>query len=186
MGLGALLFVFAGAAIAHGTGGETEIAVEGPPQMDCEHPPQDAVREAPDELREWIALDCVFDGTSIVAPAEWIWRYPGSFFNQPTVTAGMAEMTERRHDGPWYFKRVEKIKLSEEARAALHQQLAKDIPLYGDFIQKLHALVQVNTVNNYDEVMTLNLAFDSSGHVMGVPCTTSCRPEHAFYMERRK
>ncbi len=182
--MSALVFGLTSVTAAYGLGGEAE--AEGPQPMDCEHPPADAVREVPEALSDWIALDCAYEGARLVEATGWQWRYPGSFFDHPLVTAGLGEATERTHDGPWYFKRVEKIKLSEAEREARHQQLAKEVPAYGEYIYKLHALVLVNAVNNYDETITLNLAFDSSGHVMGVPCSSSCRPEHAFYMERRK
>jgi hypothetical protein len=171
-------------AAAHGPGEEPEKGMPG--VMDCEHPPADALKAVPDDLRDWLALDCAFNGVSLMPTADWSWRYTGSFFDRPMVFAGLAEVIDKRNDGPWYFKRIERVRLSEETRQALHEKLAKEIPMYKEYVQKVHAIVQINTVNNYDDSITFNMAFDANGHVMGVPCTATCRPEHAFYMERRK
>jgi hypothetical protein len=121
-----LLFVVALQAYAHS---DAQAPAEG--LLDCEHPPQDLASTLPKQIAATTTILCTPSAQMIVAREGWVWRFPGSFFDRPSIPA-FSPVESRPTAGGRYFTGFKATELSGGEVRKLHDTFAKTLVTYTD------------------------------------------------------
>ena len=121
-----LLLVVALQALAHA---EAEAPAGG--ILDCEHPPKDLARTLPKQIAATATILCTPSAQMIVAREGWAWRFPGSFFDRPSIPA-YSPVESRPAAGGRYFTGFKATALSGGEIRRLHETFAKPLVTYTD------------------------------------------------------
>ncbi len=149
---------------------------------DCEHPPTDAVVQLPAKLGVVGRLVCLPAGPGILANHGWSWRYTGSFFELPTITA-YAHVDSAGMPAPFYFTRLSARDLSNGEAAKLSAQLQRDIATYQpDGVPAAMSVFEV--VNNYGRRITVFMPMESKENGWLIVCTPECRADYVILVNR--
>jgi hypothetical protein len=181
----AVCFV-AAAALAH----QDDAAQSSPALMDCDHQPEQAVRELPEPVNAWTALDCRAFGQLLVQKDGWVWRYPASFTDQVLVPAWTAS-AENADGGAHYFKAFAVETYDGEEAAQLHERFTRELATY-----RMHAtrayppapsiVYTLVAENDLGHRLRINFLYRSSADIWAVTCAPECRPESVFHVYRRE
>ena len=121
-----LLLVIALQALAHS---EAQAPAGG--LLDCEHPPKNLARTLPKQIAATATILCTPSAQMIVARDGWVWRFPGSYFDRPSIPA-YSPAESRADAGGRYFTGFEATELSGGAIRKLHAGI-----LFPDQAQRL-------------------------------------------------
>lgn len=156
--------------------------------MDCEHPPQDAVRKLPEELAQWARLSCFPSGQSLTQGGGTQWRYPSSFTEKVYLPARGAQ--DDLDGKPRYFTRLAIRKLPNDEARAQHQRLLKSVTVYADRLtdsatnktpdapQDAWEVVGTNNANNAVHIYLMRIA--GVQDTWGLVCAPECESQAAF------
>ena len=169
-----LLFATSLPAFAHSDGQ----APEG--LLDCEHPPADFARALPQSLADAATLLCMPAAQMIVARDGWAWRFPGSFFDRPSIPAYTP--VESAGAGR-YFTGFKATELSRAEIKSLHESLVKDLVTYTDSAPP-ERIVKLVAYNDQGYSMDAYFGFKSADEGWVALCAPACAPEFFFLMNR--
>lgn len=181
---GLVLLAVSSSAGAHSEGeaGEDVYA------MDCEHPPQNAVKALPEKVAHWARIMCLPTGHVLVQSSEVQWRYPGSFTSKVMFPA---RSQKDDNDGkPRYFTQVAVRELSAEEARTQHQRLLRENTLYADRLtdvaskgapqapQTIWEVVGTNNANVGYEIYFVQQA--GASDILGMVCSPTCESHLTF------
>lgn len=153
-------------------------------RYDCDHPPKDAVTGLPADLARFTALDCTPLGQRLIPGAGWVWRFPASWTDRPTLPAWTPEASQNA-PGPKHFVAVGIARVADAELPALHQKLRKDSFTYQfNFDAPPPAMYRLTARNNEGHEMDVFYPVESTDRLWAIPCVPACRPEYAFMIER--
>ena len=164
-------------ALAHSEG-ETK----GPALVDCEHPPEALAAASPESVAKVASIECNPSAQTIVAREGWSWRYPGSFFDRPTIPA-YARMNSRHSGGPHYFTEFMVTELTATDAKKRHEMFANDLPTYREKAPPAR-LVKLVAHNDLGHELDAYFGFRSDGEGWVVVCAPECAPEYLFMMHK--
>jgi len=156
---------------------------EAPRMLDCDHPPERAVRTLPEPVARWAQLDCTPVGQMLISSEDWVWRYPGSFTDRPFLPAWMSADPGISAE-PRYFKSIAARQAGADEAQQLEQRLIQSTivlpPSAGG--QRIYVLT---AENNLSEKFEVNFVYRSDQDIWAVPCAPDCRPEQLIHIYRR-
>ena len=150
--------------------------------LDCEHPPADLARALPKSLTDAAALLCVPTAQMIVAREGWAWRFPGSYFDRPSIPA-YTPVESRSAAGGRYFTGFEATELSRAEIKSLHESLVKALVTYSDAVPP-ERIVKLVARNDQGYSMDAYFGFKSQGEGWVALCAPECAPELFFLINR--
>lgn len=171
------LWLAAARALAHSEG-ETA----SPALLDCEHPPDSLLTALPEQVAIVATIECNPSAQTIVPRDGWSWRYPGSYFDRPSIPA-YAPMDSRQTGGPRYFTEFTATELSAADARKRHETFAKDLPTYREAAPPAR-LVKLVAHNDLGHEMDAYFGFRSDGGGWVVLCVPECAPEYLFLMQK--
>ena len=118
--------VFALQALAH-----SEARAPGGGLLDCEHPPKNLAHKLPKQIAASASMLCTPSAQMIVAGDGWVWRFPGSYFDRPSIPA-YSPVESRADAGGRYFTSFKATELSGVEIRKLHETFAKTMATYAD------------------------------------------------------
>jgi hypothetical protein len=182
LSLAAVLWLSCAGANAHDAGEQDSPAI-----LDCDDPPQHAVRVIPEPLARWTQIECTPVGQMLVQSEDWIWRYPGSFTDRPFLPAWMSA-DPHVSPNPRYFKSLDVRQAQSEEARALRERIAKsaiDLPAAkpDGTAERVYVVV---AETNFGEKLEVNFMYRSDQDIWAVPCAPECRPEQVFHIYRRQ
>jgi len=172
-----LLLVLSLQAFAHG--GEDAPGDDG--LLDCEHPPKDLAQTLPEQLASAATILCTPSAQMIVAPDGWVWRFPGSFFDRPSIPA-FAPIESRSIAGSRYFTGFKAADLSDGEIKALHERLARTMVTYTDAAPP-DRIVKLVARNDQGYPMDAYFGFKTPGEGWVALCAPDCAPELFFLIK---
>lgn len=174
----ALMFwLLVGPALAHQEGEAVEAAI-----FDCEHLPGAAMAAVPPAIAGFARLECSHRGQFLMAGDDWTWRFPGSFFDLPSISAYVPRASQALAE-PRYFRSAQVRELDADARERLHKRFKQEVVTYKapEVPTKTLQLTFVNDAGHDFEVF---MPFENKDKVWVITCVPDCPPEYAFMMER--
>lgn len=150
--------------------------------FDCDHLPSAAMSAVPLALADFARLECSHRGQFLMAGDDWAWRFPGSFFNLPSIAAYVPRASQALTEAR-YFRSVEVRELDADERERQHKRLSREVVTYGAQAVpvRMLRLVFVNDAGHDFEVL---MPFESKDKAWVITCVPDCPPEYAFMMER--
>ena len=117
-----------------------------------------------------------------MAGEDWTWRFPGSFFDLPSISAYVPRASQALAE-PRFFRSVKVHELDADERERQHQRIKREVVTYGApaVPSRMLQLVFVNDAGHDFEVL---MPFENKDKVWVIPCVPDCPPEYAFMMER--
>jgi len=168
-----LLLVVALQASAHS---ETEAPVGG--ILDCEHPPKNLTSVLPNLLAKAATVICTPSAQMIVPGEGWTWRFPGSYFDRPSIPA-YSPVESRPQAGGSYFTGFEAKELSDSEIKKLHDTFVKTLVTYPD-AQPPARIVKLVAHNDQGLPMDTYFGFRSKSEGWVAVCAPDCAPEFFF------
>jgi hypothetical protein len=162
-----------------------EAAGDGPVEgiLDCEHPPKDLVDALPREIAAAATVLCTPSAQMIVAREGWAWRFPGSFFDRPSIPA-FAPKDSRAEAGGRYFTGFRATDLSQVEISKLHATLSKTLATYTDAVPPAR-IVRLVAHNDKGYPMDAYFGFRSAKEGWVALCAPDCAPELFFLINRQ-
>ena len=173
-----LLFAAALQALAH-SDGPAPASV-----LDCEHPPTNIADTLPNELATAATVVCMPSAQMIVAQEGWTWRFPGSFFDRPSIPA-YAPVASRPEAGGRYFTNFAATDLTDKEIAKLHETFAKTLVTYVDAVPPAR-IVKLVARNDQGHAMDAYFGFKSSSEGWIALCAPDCAPEFFLLINRHE
>jgi len=175
-----LLLVVALRAFAHGG----EDAAGDDALLDCEHPPKDLAKTLPNQLASAATILCTPSAQMIVAPDGWVWRFPGSFFDRPSIPA-FAPVESRSNAGGRYFTGFKAADLSDGEIKSLHERLATTLVTYTDAAPP-DRIIKLVARNDQGYPMDAYFGFKSGSEGWVALCAPDCVPEFFFLTKHQE
>jgi hypothetical protein len=150
--------------------------------LDCEHPPSDLATRLPDEIVGMATVLCTPSAQMIVAAQGWVWRFPGSFFDRPSIPA-FSPVESRAEAGGRYFTGFQATELSSSQIRKLHETFAKTLVTYTDAVPPAR-IVKVVARNDQGYPMDAYFGFKSTNEGWVALCAPKCAPELFFLTYR--
>ncbi|MEO8158784.1 MAG: hypothetical protein ABI648_13385 [Betaproteobacteria bacterium] len=150
--------------------------------VDCEHPPENLAHVLPESIGVAAALICTPSAQMIVAGDGWAWRFPGSFFDRPSIPA-FAPIESRSEAGGRYFVDFHTTELSSGEINQLHQLFVKTLVTYPDATPPAR-VVKLVARNDRGRPMDAYFGFRSPSEGWVALCAPECAPEMFFLMNR--
>lgn len=175
-----LLMCVSMAAYAHQGEEQQELAAG----FNCEHPPADAVTTLPGLLGEAGRFTCLPGGQAIVAGKSWTWRYTGSYFDMPLVTAN-AHKDSMGYAPPFYFHHVSAKELTPEEASERNQALKDQIVTYQPQGEPV-GMTRIEAENNYGQVVTMYMPMETPDKGWLIVCTPECRSDYVIIVNKRQ
>jgi len=172
-----LLLVVALQASAHS---EAEAPAGG--ILDCEHPPRNLVHSLPEQIAMAATVICTPSAQMIVAGEGWSWRFPGSFFDRPSIPA-YSPIESRPEAGGRYFTGFKATELSGSEIKELHETFAKLLVTYTDTSPPAR-IVKLVARNDQGHPMDAYFGFKSQSDGWVALCAPDCAPEFFFLINR--
>jgi len=150
--------------------------------LDCEHPPKNLARTLPRQIAASATILCMPSAQMIVARDGWAWRFPGSFFDRPSIPA-YSPVESRAEAGGRYFTGFKATELSGGEISKLHERFVKTLATYAD--KKPPARV-VKLVARNDQGYSMDAYFGFKSRTEGwvALCAPDCTPEFFFLTNR--
>ena len=174
-----LLLVVALRASAHSEAEAPEATI-----LDCEHPPKNLVHVLPKQLAKAATVICTPSAQMIVASEGWAWRFPGSYFDRPSIPA-YAPLASRPQAGGRYFTRFKATELSSSEIKMLHDTFVKTLVTYPD-AQPPARIVKFIARNDQGHSMDAYFGFRSQSEGWVALCAPACAPEFFFLINRQE
>jgi hypothetical protein len=172
-----LLLVVALQAFAHS---ETEAPAAG--ILDCEHPPKNLKHVLPKLVAKAATVICTPSAQMIVAAEGWIWRFPGSYFDRPSIPA-YSPVESRSQASGRYFSGFQATELSGSEIKKLHDTFVKTLVTYPD-AQPPARIVKLVARNDHGIPMDTYFGFRSQSEGWVAVCAPDCAPEFFFLINR--
>ncbi|HKB83658.1 MAG TPA: hypothetical protein VKD04_10700 [Burkholderiales bacterium] len=150
--------------------------------LDCEHPPGDLTPTLPKQLAGAATVICTPSAQMIVAAQGWSWRFPGSFFDRPSIPA-YSPMASRPEAGGRYFTGFKATELSGGEIRKLHEAFAKTLATYTDKSPPAR-IVKLVARNDQGHPMDAYFGFKSRSEGWVAVCTPDCAPDFFFLINR--
>ena len=173
-----LLLVVALQSLAHSDS-------EAPPAgglIDCEHPPKNLTYALPKQIAMAATVVCMPAAQMIVAREGWVWRFPGSFFDRPSIPA-YSPIESRADAGGRYFTGFKATELSGNEIKKLHETFAKTLVTYTDASPPAR-IVKLVARNDQGYPMDAYFGFKSESEGWVALCLPDCAPELFFLINR--
>ena len=171
------LLVIASQACAHAEAEAPAGAI-----LDCEHPPAMLVHTLPEQIAMAATVICTPSAQIIVASEAWSWRFPGSYFDRPSIPA-YSPMESRSQAGGRYFTGFEATELSAGEITKLHETFVKTLVTYADALPPAR-IVKLVARNDQGHPMDAYFGFRSPGEGWVAVCSPDCAPEFFFLIHR--
>ena len=160
-------------ALAHNDGKDADEE-----EVECEN---HLAETFPELLKPYARLEC---DQFIVNPQNWIWRYPGSYFDRPYIPA-FAPKPKKQVGGMRLFKELSAEEIEASQIAELHQSKFSKIRSYKQ-TQPPQRLVKLKATNDLGDSMEVWFGLLSEDKGWVTTCTPVCAPEYFFLIERTK
>ena len=172
-----LLLVVALQSPAHS---ETQAPADG--NLDCEHPPKNLAGTLPKQISGMATLLCTPSAQMIVAADGWAWRFPGSFFDRPSIPA-YSPVESRPEAGGRYFTGFKVTELSAGEISKLHESFKKTLVTYTDASPPAR-IIKLVARNDQGYPMDTYFGFKSKSEGWVALCAPNCAPEYFFLTNR--
>ena len=158
---------------------------ESPPDgiLDCEHPPKNLAKALPKSLAAVATLVCTPSTQMITPKTGWSWRYPGSYFDRPSIPAYSA-MESRGEASGRYFTSFKASELSVADARGLHEKFAKTLATYAE-AKPPARLVKLVAGNDKGHSVDAYFGFRSDSEGWVAVCAPECAPEFFFLINRQ-
>ena len=173
-----LLLVVAMHAFAHAEG-------QTPPGglLDCEHPPKNMANVLPQQVAMAAAVICMPSAQIIVAREGWVWRFPGSFFDRPSIPA-YSPVESRAEAGGRYFTAFNATEMSAGEIKKLHETFSNTLATYSEASPPAR-IVKLVARNDQGYPMDAYFGFRSQSEGWVALCVPDCTPEFFFLIKRQ-
>ena len=156
----------------------------GPEPLDCGHLPANAVTRLPEAIQAFAELVCAPGGQFIGAREGWVWRYPASYFDRPSVAAH-SPVESRMEPGPRYFTSLTVEELTGEAATKQNESLGKTLPNYRTE-QPSKSVLRLLATNELGHRFDVYFPMTDANKGWGAICAPECAPEMLFMMYRNE
>ena len=160
----------------------SEAEAPAPDILDCEHPPRKLVHVLPEQLAKAATVICTPSAQMIVAGEGWAWRFPGSYFDRPSIPA-YSPLESRPQAGGRYFTGFKATELSGAEIKKLHDTFVKTLVTYPD-AQPPARIVKLVARNDQGHPMDAYFGFRSQSEGWVALCAPACAPEYFFLIKR--
>jgi hypothetical protein len=151
--------------------------------LDCEHPPGNLAQDLPEPVAMAATVICTPSAQMIVAGEGWVWRFPGSFFDRPSIPA-YSPIESRADAGGRYFTEFHATALSDSEIRKLHETFAKTLVTYTDASPPAR-IVKLVARNDQGYPMDAYFGFKSQSQGWVALCAPDCTPEYFFLINRQ-
>lgn len=151
--------------------------------LDCEHPPGNLAHALPKKVAMAATVICTPSAQMIVAKEGWAWRFPGSFFDRPSIPA-YSPIESRPDAGGRYFTGFKATELSGSEIRKLHETFAKTLATYTDASPPAR-IVKLVARNDRGHSMDAYFGFKSPSEGWVAVCAPGCAPEFFFLINRQ-
>ncbi len=174
-----LLLLGASPSFSH-TEGEDAVVAE---TIDCDHPPAHLKKSLPGAFAGIATIVCTPATQHIYADKSWTWRFPGSYFDVPSIPA-FSPAPSRSEPTGRFFTGFEISELDASELAEKHKWFASNVVTYpvSDVPAKILKLVATNDLGHSLDAY-FGFRTDQEGWVM--LCAPECAPEYLFLMRKR-
>lgn len=150
--------------------------------LDCEHPPKNLTHILPKQVAMAATVICTPSAQIIVAREGWAWRFPGSFFDRPSIPA-YSPIESRPDAGGRYFIGFKATELSVSEIKKLHETFARTLATYTDASPPAR-IVKLVARNDQGYPMDAYFGFKSQSGGWVALCAPDCAPEFFFLINR--
>lgn len=150
--------------------------------LDCEHPPENLTHALPEQVAMAATVICTPSAQMIVAGNGWVWRFPGSFFDRPSIPA-YSPVESRPEAGGRYFIGFKATELSAGEIRKLHETFARTLATYTDPSPPAR-IVKLVARNDQDRPMDAYFGFRSMSEGWVAVCAPDCVSEFFFLINR--
>ena len=152
--------------------------------LDCAHPPKNIARKLPKDIAVAAAVLCTPASQLISAKDGWMWRYPASYFDRPSIPA-YAPAPSRGQARGRYFTGFKATRLSNADVSALHGRFTETLATYSD--RKAPArVILLKATNDLGHSLDAYFGFDSKDEGWVAVCAPTCAPEYFFLINRQQ
>jgi len=151
--------------------------------LDCEHTPENLTHALPNQIAMAATVICMPSAQMIVAGQGWVWRFPGSFFDRPSIPA-YSPLESRGDAGGRYFTGFQATELSGLQIKTLHETFAKTLATYTDASPPAR-IVKLVARNDQGHPMDAYFGFRSQNEGWVALCAPECTPEFFFLINRQ-
>jgi hypothetical protein len=150
--------------------------------IDCEHPPKNMARALPKQMAGTASIICTPSTQMIVAQERWAWRFPGSFFDRPSIPA-YSPVESRPTAGGRYFVGFSVNELSATEIKKLHETFTRMLVTYTGTAPP-QRIVKLVARNDQGHSMDAYFGFNSRNQGWVALCAPDCAPEMFFLTNR--
>jgi hypothetical protein len=172
-----LLLCTALQAFAHS---ESSVPTDG--ILDCEHPPENMAAALPKAMSSTATILCTPSAQMIVAQEGWAWRFPGSFFDRPSIPA-YSPVESRPIAGGRYFIDFKVNELTRAEIKKLHETFTKALVTYTATAPPVR-IFKLVARNDQGHSLDAYFGFQSSNEGWVALCAPGCEPEMFFLTNR--
>jgi hypothetical protein len=151
--------------------------------LDCEHPPANLIHALPEQVAMAATVICTPSAQMIVASEGWSWRFPGSYFDRPSIPA-YSPIESRSQAGGRYFTGFKATELSAGEIRKLHESFVKTLVTYPDASPPTR-IVKLAARNDQGRPMDAYFGFRSPSEGWVALCAPDCAPEFFFLINRQ-
>ena len=151
--------------------------------IDCEHPPKNMARVLPKKMAGTANIICTPSAQIIVAQEGWVWRFPGSFFDRPSIPA-YSPIESRPIAGGRYFVGFSANELSAVEVKKLHERFTKALATYSG-TGPPQRIVKLAARNDQGHSVDAYFGFTSGDEGWVALCAPDCAPEMFFLTNRQ-
>jgi hypothetical protein len=126
---------------------------------------------------------CTPSAQMIVAMQGWVWRFPGSFFDRPSIPA-YSPIESRPEAGGRYFTGFRATELTTGEVGKLHDKFAKTLATYTEASPPAR-IVKLVARNDRGHSMDAYFGFKSPSEGWVAVCAPDCAPEFFFLINRQ-
>ncbi len=152
--------------------------------LDCDHPPKDLARMLPKPVAGAATIVCT-PSTQMISPHDgWTWRFPGSYFDRPSIPA-YSHVESRGDASGRYFTKFEAKELSAGEIGKLHQKFTQSLATYPES-KAPPRIVKLVARNDKGHVVDAYFGFKSKDEGWVAVCAPECAPEFFFLINRQQ
>ena len=150
--------------------------------LNCEHPPKNLAHTLPKKIAMVATVVCTPSAQMIVARDGWAWRFPGSFFDRPSIPA-YSPIESRADAGGRYFTGFKASELSVGEIGKIHEKFTKTLNTYSDTLPPAR-IIKLVARNDQGHSMDAYFGLKSPREGWVALCAPDCVPEFLFLMNR--
>ena len=151
--------------------------------LDCERPPKNMAQVLPKKIADIASIVCTPSAQVIVAQEGWVWRFPGSFFDRPSIPA-FSPIESRPNAGGRYFVGFSVNELSGADMKKLHENFTRTLATYAGTAPP-ERIVKLVARNDHGHSMDAYFGFNSRNQGWVALCAPDCAPEMFFLTNRQ-